>query len=354
MGFAPFVEEFVSALTEGDPRFVSEIDPADEMYSFGLGSLRGNRDAAAILYFMTGRQIADTVLAARRWRFENREPGTLLDFASGFGRSTRFLARAAAAGSLFISEIDPAAVAFQESRFGVAGFASGRDAENFDPGRRFDAISASSFFSHLPAGPFEKWLHRLYELVNPGGLLIFSTHGAALLPEHADWSSGMVYLGRSETDRLDPSDYGTSYVLPEFVEAVAARVSEGKAALHFIPSGLCGHQDVFLLARPPHLPARPPSLPPFPRGEVQGSQIRDGERLTIDGWVEAERESLVTFLNENRALAVSRPQNGETRRAWSFDLPIRQISPDAVLRIEASTRGGTVRILAMGTLRPYL
>ncbi|MEP6801022.1 MAG: class I SAM-dependent methyltransferase [Acidobacteriota bacterium] len=354
MVFAPFVEEYVSALTEGDPRFVSEIDPADEMFSFGLRSLGGNRDAAAILYFLTGRQIADTVLAARRWRFENREPGTLLDFASGYGRSTRFLARAVAAGSLFVSEIDPAAVAFQISRFGVTGLASCRAAAEFDPGRRFDAISAASFFSHVPAARFEEWLRRLYGLLSPGGLLVFSTHGAALLPEDADWSSGMVYRGKSETDRLDPSDYGTSYVLPEFVEAVAARVSEGNAALHFVPFGLCGHQDVFVLARPPYLPAWPPSIPRFPRGEVSGSQIRDGKRLSIDGWVEADRESLVTFLIENRALAVSRPQNGETRRAWSFDLPIQDISRDAVLRVEARTRSGAVRILAMGTLRPYL
>ena len=354
MPFAPFVEEYVSALTEGDPRFVSEIDPADEMYSYGLHSLRGNRDAAAILYFLTGRQIADTVLAARRWRFENRESGTLLDFASGFGRATRFLACAVPPGSLSISEIDPVAVAFQESRFGVSGLRSSRAAAEFEPGRRFDAISASSFFSHVPAGPFEEWLGRLYELLNPGGLLVFSTHGATLLPEDADWSQGLVFRGQSETERLDPSEYGTSYVLPEFVEAAAARISGGAAAVHFVPFGLCGHQDLFLLSRPPHLPRRPPSIPRVPRGELHAFEILGGERLVIEGWIEAASESLVTFLVENRPLAVSRPGSRETRRTWSFDVPTREISPDAVLRIEASTRAGTVRILAMGTLRPYL
>ena len=106
--------------------------------------------------------------------------------------------------------------------------------------------------------------------------------------------------------------------------------------------------------RPPHLPRRPPSLPRVPRGELHAFEILGGERLVIEGWIEAESESLVTFLVENRPLAVSRPGSRETRRTWSFDLPTREISPDAVLRIEASTRAGTVRILAMGTLRPYL
>ncbi|MEP7132943.1 MAG: class I SAM-dependent methyltransferase [Acidobacteriota bacterium] len=355
MAFAPFVQEYVSALTEGDPRFVPEIDSRDEMYSYGLHSLRGNPDAAAILYFLTGRQIADTVLAARRWRFENRDPGVLLDFASGFGRATRFLTLTVPPGSLWVSEIDAAAVAFQESRFSVSGVVSSKTAAEFNPPRRFDAIAASSFFSHVPAGPFEDWLARFYDLVNPGGVLVFSTHGPSLLTEEADWSTGLVFRGQSETERLDPSDYGTSYVRPEFVEAAAARVSGGEAALHYVPFGLCGHQDLFLLARPPHLPVRPPSVPRVPRGELHTLQIRDGgERLAVEGWIEAERESVVTFFVENRPLAVSRPEDGETRRSWSFDVELRGVSSDAVLRIEASTRAGTTKILAMGTLRPYL
>ncbi|MEP6767940.1 MAG: class I SAM-dependent methyltransferase [Acidobacteriota bacterium] len=350
MPFAPFVADYVSALAEGDPRFVTEIHPADEMFSYGVDSLRGNRDAGAILYFSTGRQIADTILAARRWRFETGDPGSLLDFASGFGRSTRFLARAVA--DLWISEIDPAAVAFQRSRFGVGGVVSSRAAADFDAGRRFDTVSASSFFSHVPAGAFEEWLARLYAHLNPGGLLVFSTHGASLLPGEADWSRGLVFRGQSETERLDPAEYGTSWVRPEFVEAAAARISGGEAALHFVPFGLCGHQDLFLLSRPPHLPTRPPSILRVPRGELQALEVRGPDRLLVKGWVEADGEFLVTFLLENRPLAVWRPLDGGG--VWSFDIPIGEIPPDAVLRIEAATRNGGLRILAMGTLRPYL
>ncbi len=346
------MRDYVSALAEGDPGFVSEIHPADEMFSYGVHSLRGNRDAGAILYFSTGRQIADAILAARRWRFKGRDPGSLLDFASGFGRATRFLTRAIA--GLWISEIDPAAVDFQRSRLRVSGVVSTRAAAEFDPGRRFDAISASSFFSHLPADAFEEWLARLYALLNPGGLLFLSTHGASLLAEAADWSRGLVFRRESETERLDPAEYGTSWVRSEFVEAAAARVSGGQAALHGLPFGLCGHQDLYLLSRPPHLPAEPPSIPRLPRGELSTLEVRGGERLLVDGWVEADAEPLVTFLIENRPLAVSRLRASEAGRVWSFDVPIAGIPPDAVVRIEAATPEGGVRVLAMGTLRPYL
>lgn len=346
------MRDYVSALAESDPGFVSEIHPADEMFSYGVHSLRGNRDAGAVLYFSTGRQIADTILAARRWRFEDGDPGSLLDFASGFGRATRFLARAIP--DLSICEIDPAAVEFQRSRFGVEGIVSGREARDFDPGRRFDAISASSFFSHLPADAFEAWMARLYAHLNPGGLLLFSTHGASLLKEEADWSRGLVFRGRSETERLDPAEYGTSWVRPEFVDAAAARVTGGEASLHTVAFGLCGHQDLYLLCRPPHLPEAPPSIPRVPRGELSALEVRGGERLLLKGWVEADGEPLVRFLIENRPLAQAMLRQGEAAaRVWSFDLPVGEIPLDAVVRIEAAARNGAVRILAMGTLRPY-
>jgi len=346
------VREYVSALADGDPGFVSEIHPADEMFSYGVHSLRGNRDAGAVLYFSTGRQIADTILAARRWRFGGRDAGSLLDFASGFGRATRFLARAVP--DFWISEIDPAAVEFQRSRFGVEGLVSSREPQDFEPGRRFDAISASSFFSHLPADAFEAWIARLYAHLSPGGLLLLSTHGASLLEEEADWSRGLVFRSESETERLDPAEYGTSWVRPDFVEAAAARVTGGEASLHAVPFGLCGHQDLYLLCRPPHLPATPPSIPRVPRGELSALDVRGGERLLLEGWVEADGEPIVRFLIENRPLAISALRQGKAGRLWSFDLPVGEISPDAVVRIEAATRAGAVRILAMGTLRPYL
>jgi len=62
--FSSFVREYVAGLSERDLGFVSEIDPADEMFAYGLHSLHGSADAAAVLYFATGKSIADAVGAA--------------------------------------------------------------------------------------------------------------------------------------------------------------------------------------------------------------------------------------------------------------------------------------------------
>ena len=347
----PPVEDFVARLTGRDPRFVSEISAGDEMYHYSLQSLRGSRDAASILYFEKGGQIADAFLSAFRWRFSGRAPASVLDFASGFGRATRFLARALPAGALAVSEIDPEAVAFQKRVFGVRGFLSSAGAADFRPGRRFDAITAASFFSHLPARAFEEWLAALWDLLEPGGLLVFSVHGPALLPGPADWSDGFVFRAVSETRRLDADAYGTSWVSPAFVEAAAARVA-GEGALHGVPFGLCGHQDLYLLERPP-LAATPfhrRVIPVVPRGELDRLDIRPGEALAAAGWAEAEEAPDVAFWVGASRRDLSKGEPGAARRRWSFEIPLEGVGPDDVLRVEA-TSSGRSNILAMGTLR---
>lgn len=344
----------MASLTGGDPRFIREIHPADEMFSWNLQSLRGSREAAAVLYFSTGRQIADTVFAARRWRFATRDAGTLLDFASGFGRATRYLVREISPDAVWICDVDKDAVAFCEAAFGVCGLVSTAGAEAFAPGRRFDTIAASSFFSHMPADRFEEWLARLYALLSPGGLLIFSVHGQTLLGEPADWSAGIVFRGESETRRLDPENYGTSWVLPEFVRGAAARASGGEGLLHFEPFGLCGHQDLYLLAKPPSLPDAAPAIARVPRGELDAFEIRGHESLLAGGFVESDSEVDVLFLVRNEIRQICPAEAGGARRRWRFEVASRDIAPDDLLWIEARTRAGVSRILAMGTLRPFL
>ncbi len=350
----PVVEEYVASLTGGDPNFVREIHPADEMFSWNLQSLRGSREAAAVLYFSTGRQIAETIFAARRWRFGRRKAGTLLDFASGFGRATRYLVREISPDAVWICDVDPDAVAFCEASFGVRGLVSTAQAEAFAPGRRFDTIAASSFFSHMPADRFEEWLARLYALLAPGGLLLFSVHGQTLLSEPADWSAGIVFRGESETRRIDPEDYGTSWVLPEFVREAAARASGGEGLLHFEPFGLCGHQDLYLLSSPPALPEAVPAIPRVPRGELDALEIRGRESLIAGGFVESGSEAEVLFLVRNEIRQICPALSGGARSRWRFEIASRDIAPDDLLRIEARTRAGVSRILAMGTLRPFL
>ena len=349
---SPFASEYARAVSAGDPGFVAEIDPADEMYAFGLHSLRGSPDAAAVLYFSIGRLIADSIADVLAWRFEGRPPGRLLDFAAGFGRATRFFVRRLDPRTITAAEIDPAALAFQRRAFGVDTLISPPDAESFRPGREYEAVVASSFFSHLSEVRFGPWLETLWSAVAPGGVLVFSTHGPALLSDPADGSRGIVFRPTSETARLDPAAYGTSWVTPAFVEEAAGRCCAG-GVLHAIPYGLDGRQDLYVIARSPRLPPSPVAIRPVPRGDLDRLELPGGGRLVCEGGLDSESEAEVVFLARHEERARVRIGPGTNPRRWRFEIDLSGVSPDDVLRVEARS-AGRVRILGMGTLRPHL
>jgi SAM-dependent methyltransferase len=319
------------------------------MYRYGLDSLRGSHDAAAILYFEKGRQIADAIAAALHWRFGGRQPASVLDFAAGFGRSTRFLLGLLSGAEIWMSEIDPDAIAFQQKAFGIRGIVSSSDPAAFRAPRVFDAVLAASFFSHVPAGRFEAWLSVLWRCVAPGGLLFFSTHGPDLLKEPADWSEGIVFRGESETTRLDPAVYGTSWVTRDFVIRSVAAATGGESRIAFVPFGLCAQQDVTVVARSPGVPQAPAVLPLLPRGELDRFEVK-ADGMEADGWVEAEGEVEVSFLVGNAVRAREEPKKAADRRRWGFRISRAGVGADDVLRVAASARGLT-NTLAMGTLR---
>ena len=349
VALSPFSAGYAREISGGDPGFVADIHPDDEMYGYALGCLRGSADAAAVLYFSVGRLIADSICDAIAWRFGDRRAGAVLDFAAGYGRATRFLVRRFPEGSITAAEIDPAALAFQRGALGVATMLSPSEAAAFRPGRTWDAVAASSFFSHLSEARFGEWLAALWSAVSPGGLLLFSTHGTALLGAGGDAARGIVFRPESESGRLDPRLYGTSWVTSGFV-AEAARRACPDGALHALTFGLDGRQDLYLVAREPRLPSAPPAVRPVPRGDLDRLDLSAPERLVCEGTLDSEPAADVVFLARDDARARLRIPAGAAPRRWRFDVALPGVSADDVLRVEAESRG-RVRILAMGTLR---
>jgi SAM-dependent methyltransferase len=339
----------------------SRIHPADEMYRYERSIPYRSREAAAIGYFATGHQIFRTVREIAEWRF-GRFAGvrSFLDFASGYGRLTRFLVRDLPPERITVAEIDPAAVRFQQSVLGVNGLVSGADPEALRFPRLFDMVFAASFFSHLPSLSFGPWLRRLHAAVSPGGLLVFSVHDMHLLPDaETDERAGIVFRPTSETERLDPETYGTSYVTPAFVREAANQAGLDGDRLLAFSRGLCGLQDLFVLLRPPS-PDRPDlQVSPCPRGTCDVSRIQDGV-VSLEGWVEGgagERPPDVR-LHLREVLAASLPGDAAagsgSRRRWSFAFPLTAVEPDDVVRVEAESARGLTSILAVGSMRPYL
>jgi len=351
------VGEFVSGLAEDGP-LTAVIHPSDEMFRYERAIPYRSREAAAIGYFASGLQILQTVREIVEWRFGGfAGVRSLLDFASGYGRVTRYLVRALSPERITVAEIDSSAVEFQRSVFGVGGFVSSADPERFALDRDFDAILAASFFSHLPERSFERWLRGLCAGVAPGGVLIFSVHGMDLLPDGGS-PSPIVFRPVSETDRLDPAEYGTSYVTAEFVRAAVSRSAGAGDRLLAFPRGLAGLQDLYVLLRPPLPESGGLRVSRCPLGTCDGSRIENGI-VFLEGWVEGAPDEpapdVRLVLRSTVAAHLPAESAGPaSRRRWSFTFPLSAVAPDDVVRVEARSSRGLTSLLAIGSTRPYL
>ncbi|MEY4573525.1 MAG: hypothetical protein RLZ10_2815, partial [Bacteroidota bacterium] len=108
--------------------------------------------------------------------------GKMLDFASGYGRVTRFLAGYYSPSQIYTSDIKSEAVSFQMEHLGVHGFNSSYNPFDLNISEKFQVIFVGSLFSHLNQELFSKWLIQLINLTEPSGQLIFSTHDISHYP----------------------------------------------------------------------------------------------------------------------------------------------------------------------------
>ena len=271
-----------------------EIDPRDEMLSFLLEINQGDRDRALFLYFLSGLSIADTLGELLLWRFGGLDRvGSVLDFASGYGRVTRFLLRHLPPEKVWISDIYDGAVEFQRRRFGVHGLASALRPEDFSCDERFDAILVTSLFTHLREDRFVGWLRRLGGLLNPGGLLVFSVHDQDVLsPGQTMPECGILFEPASESTSLDTSDYGSAWVTEAFVRSALAEalraLPEAGFTVHRVPRGIASFQDLYavVLAGGERLADRP-VLFGDSQVFVERCAFTAPDRLEMSGWAAA-------------------------------------------------------------------
>jgi len=356
---SPDVAAFVRSVEGKWGPLDTRVGASDEMYAYERSGLR-SEDAAAVAYFFMGHQLFRTIEDVVAWKFGGFDGiGSFLDFASGFGRVTRFLVRALPPERLVVAEIDPAAVAFQRRAFGVRAVVSKTVPSKVDfPDRSFDLIFVSSLFSHLPPARFEEWLRFLYGRLEPSGLLAFSVHGIEGIQDPSvDCSSGFVFVPVSETARLDTSEYGSAYVSEQRVRDFVVRAAGGDARLFACPLAFGGGQDLYLLVRPPVPDLAPPRLPRAPKGEVVSATIVDGI-VSAEGWVrggEGEAAPAVRlFLRDRHGDVVLAPGASPWERLWRIAFPVDAVGLDGLVRIEAEGERDRRGLVYVGHLRPYV
>lgn len=104
-------------------------------------------------------------------------PKQILDFACGFGRVARHLRVAFPNAEITFTDAMPDASAFCAKTFSGRDRPVQKDFSGYDPERRFDLIWVGSLFTHLPAAKSAVLYDLLFQLMSPGGLLVFTSHG---------------------------------------------------------------------------------------------------------------------------------------------------------------------------------
>lgn len=345
-------------------RFSARIHEHDPML---LHSLRHHLDPnaavsqyynVALQQYGAARQVLDLVLPPSLGRVE------VLDFACGFGRLLRFLACCDRDLAIAASDIQPEALRFVGTEFGVETLASHLEPEAFTPGRHFDLIWVASLFSHLPEALFHRWLARLHALLTPRGVLCFSVHDEAILPPgRAMPAGGLLFLNESEDAGLDSTAYGTTYVTQAFVRAAFARSVGSGMALHRLPKALAHEQDLYVIAadRTRDLSA----LAAFRRGPwgwADERRVDDDGTLVLRGWAASIDDGVlpavqVSVDGTERSVptGLARPDVGRVfadprlvDSGWSLRLPLPDGRRRPWVEVTAHTGRGETALLYAG------
>lgn len=205
---------------------------------------------------------------------------SLLDFACGYGKSTRFLVQRLDPARVWVSDIYRGAVDFQRAHFGVQGLYSVADPDALMWPRRFSLIYVGSLFSHLPEQSFVGWLRKLSEALADDGLLVFSTHGPMLAQAADAAQTGFHFLAKSESRSLDTAEYGSTFVTEAWVRCRAAAL--GLHGVHYLPSELWA-QDLYVVSRQP-LAQAPLEPNRHPLACVDQAWVQSGGQLVVSGW----------------------------------------------------------------------
>ena len=333
------------------------IDERDDMLDFAMQLFERDRDAALTNYFQNGLEQFEVVKHIASWR--TARPRRMLDFASGYGRLTRFLVHEHLADEITVSDILEGGMEFQAREFGVKTILSTSFPENLAAPETYDLIFVASLFTHLPPSTFRPWLQRLASLLEPEGLLIFSVHDESIAPEKV--GEGINFEAYSESRVLDASDYGSTWVTEAYVREQVASIDAGYACVR-LPRGLSEWQDLYVVSPSPIADPRPRRMP---KGFIEHCRVGD-DGIRFSGWatVVEEAPDRVEVRIDDEIAATTREFHARGDVAKWFDSPAAMksgwecIVPHEAVRsfryqtatVSVFSRENVERILFLGTI----
>ncbi len=283
----PLVDEFIKHCFLNQNTLNSTIHCQDEMLWFLRQdqTYQNQPEQATLAYFKSAQEIVDRLDQVITWKFKDwRNIDSFLEFACGYGRLTRFWVDKIGGDRLWVSDIYREAVDFVTQTWKVQGLYSAVNPEEYLCEQQFNCIIVYSLFSHLPEKRFYEWLHKLYELLLPDGLLLFSVHDQAVKPPGYDLpDSGILFIQQSESQSLDLTEYGSSWVTEAFVKKAIASASDHQASSIRIPRAF-SLQDLYIVVKNPTQSFADLQVNFTPKGLLETHTMDDQGRLFLTGW----------------------------------------------------------------------
>lgn len=185
-------------------------------------------------------------------------PQTVLDLPCGHGRVMRWLRQAYPEAQLLGCDTQRNGMEFCQRSFGSGIIEPADKPSQMATPQTADVIWIGSLFTHLPETEFVAFLKHLPNLLNEGGIVVFTTHGEEAMNrlqrgrefhlqnvdqpaiEKAHNETGFAYAPYKKTQ-----DYGVSFSTREFIEQHIDSIPGFKN--HLESADLwCGFQDVFV------------------------------------------------------------------------------------------------------------
>ena len=327
----PMVDAFLAPRLPRWEELNRAVDERDDMLDFAIRLFEHDRDQAISNYFQNGFEQFELVRHIASWR---AHPRAMLDFASGYGRLTRFLVHQHLADEVTVSDILEGGMEFQAAQFGARTILSTTLPEQFPATRKYDLIFVASLFTHLPPATFTAWLRKLATLLEDEGLLIFSVHDESIAPVAVD---GIAFESYSESRVLDAEEYGSTWVTEAYVRAQVAAIDPGFACIR-LPRALSDWQDVYVISPKAIADPKPRRVP---KGFLDQFAITD-LGLRFSGWatVLGDPVDRVEVRVDNQLIATAREfHRRDDVAAW--------------LRIDAARDSGFTCEVPHGAIRSF-
>jgi SAM-dependent methyltransferase len=143
-----------------------DLAPADHMFGANLPH-----------YFGVGRSALNCIDLAARCAGRQKAFATILDFACGSGRVTRWLRAAFPDAAITVADVREDGVEFCKRAFAADGFLSSPDFGAIDHSGRYDLIWVGSLFTHISEEDTRILLDKLTSWLEPHGLLVATFQG---------------------------------------------------------------------------------------------------------------------------------------------------------------------------------